>query len=132
MPLHVFFPCFRTKTVPFPERESCVRQVVTLVYTSSVRQASENNLFKFVPNNGKGVFIGVVSRISFLSIIHHSLNHSVKQSYFSLFVITRENNLELVLVRALFNPHIQVRWECLVILSRIKNCEKKSTHKKKN
>ena len=39
MPLHVFFPCFGTKTVPFLERESCVRHGVTLVYTSSVHQA---------------------------------------------------------------------------------------------
>ena len=40
MPLHVFFPCFGTKTVPFLERESCVRHGVTLVYTSSMRQAN--------------------------------------------------------------------------------------------
>ena len=39
MPWHVFFPCFGTKTVLFLERESCIRHGVTLVYTSSVRQA---------------------------------------------------------------------------------------------
>ena len=39
MPLHVFFPCFGTKTVPFLECESCIRHGVTLVYTSTVRQA---------------------------------------------------------------------------------------------
>ena len=39
MPLHVFFPCFGTKTVPFLVRESCIRHGVTLVYTSSMRQA---------------------------------------------------------------------------------------------
>ena len=34
-----FFPCFGTKTVPFLERESCIRHGVTLVYTSSMCQA---------------------------------------------------------------------------------------------
>ena len=43
MPLHVFFPCFGTKTVPFLERESCIRHGVMLVYTSSVRQAKSIN-----------------------------------------------------------------------------------------
>ena len=39
VPLHVFFPCFGTKTVLFLERESCIRHSVKLVYTSSMRQA---------------------------------------------------------------------------------------------
>ena len=34
-----FFPCFGTKTVPFLERESCLRHGITLVYNSSIRQA---------------------------------------------------------------------------------------------
>ena len=37
MPLHVFFPCFGTKTVPFLERESCIRHGVTLEYTKGWR-----------------------------------------------------------------------------------------------
>ena len=43
MPLHVFFPCFGTKTVLFLERELCIKHGVTLVYTSSVRQALDDN-----------------------------------------------------------------------------------------
>ena len=44
MPLHVFFPCFGTKTVPFLERELCIRHGFTLLYTSSVRQAASHVL----------------------------------------------------------------------------------------
>ena len=43
MPLHVFFPCFGTKTVLFLKRELCIKHGVTLVYTSSVRQALDDN-----------------------------------------------------------------------------------------
>ena len=65
MPLHVFFPCFGTKNVPFLERESCIRHGVTLVYTSSVRQAIRESLYyggSFFRENNEN-FVGTLETV---------------------------------------------------------------------
>ena len=56
----------------------CWEKHFSLVYIWWIlSEIFENNPFKFVANNAKGFSMDVVSRTSFVILLHHSLNYSV-------------------------------------------------------
>ena len=77
-------------TPPFSERP-CWEKYFSFVYVCWIlSEIFENNSFKFVTNSGKSFLMGVVSRTSFMILLHLSLNYSLWiNPYLSLFVIRR-------------------------------------------
>ena len=72
--------CFNESNVwtpPFSEKP-CYEKHFSFVYVWWIlSEIFENNPFKFVTNIGKGFSMDVVSRASFMILLHHSLNYSV-------------------------------------------------------
>ena len=121
-------------TPPFSEKPCCKKHFSFVYVWSIFSEIFESNPFKFVTNNGKGFSMDVVSRTSFMILLHHSLNYRIlcKSIHILVYLLLQGKRSWTCFDACTFDPHITVTWVCGHSFQDKKNCEKKSTDKKKN
>ena len=109
--------CFNESNVwtpPFSEKP-CYEKHFSLVYVwRFLSEIFENNPFKFVTNNEKGFWMDVVSRTSFMILLHHYRIILCKSIHISVYLLLQgKRSWTCNCFNAYtFYPHITLRREC--------------------
>ena len=108
-------PFQRVKNVWTPplSEKPCWEKHFSFVYVWSIlSEIFENNPFKFVTNNAKGFSMDVVSRTSFMILLHHSFNYSCKSIHILVYLLLEGKRSWTCFDACTFYPHITVTLVC--------------------